>query len=200
MPTGRLFCITTTISYQFFQNTFGYTSKYWSNKSPYQDDDYGKKGGFDNREFKGSAYWKTPFEEICVAMKYNGQLKGFSFAYPALSLYDLIADGNYRKISLGRSQWKELISGSSLQLNCNREGFNVRHDPHPTVRRKIRLGILSNNENNCISPDSFIGLGGDGVMNFCDFSTSLNTAGNVALCRSDNGNRDIKAMGYILVR
>ena len=39
-----------------------------------------------------------------------------------------------------------------MQPNCNQEGFNSMN--------KIRIGILGNNENDCGTPDSFLGVGG----------------------------------------
>ena len=123
-------------------------------------------------------------------MKYNGYLRAFSFPYPASSLYSLIADGKYRQTHLGRDKWKSLISGSSLQSNCNREGFNVYHSDHA----RVRLGIFSNQENDCHTPDSFIGLGTYRHGNV------ENTAGNVATHSPDNGDKNLKVMGYILVR
>ena len=121
-------------------------------------------------------------------MKYNGYLKAFSFSYPASSLYSLIADGSYRQTHLGRNKWKSLISGSSLQLNCNREGFNAY-----AQYVRVRLGLIANQENDCNTPDSFIGLGGTWYGN---------AAGNAAApcCSPDNGGKNLKAMGYILVR
>ena len=57
-------------------------------------------------------------------------------------------------------------------------------------QRSVRLGLLANQENDCGSPDSFIGLGGPN-----------NAAGNYAWCCSpDNGYKNTKTMGYILVR
>ena len=129
-------------------------------------------------------------------MKYRGQVRAFSFSYPASSLYDLIADGNYRQTHIGRSQWKQLIQGSTLQPNCNREGFNVFHGKY----NEVRLGLVGNNENDCKTPDTFIGLGGDDRY-YCGPSKSRNTAGNLGQCaRPHNGNKNIVAMGYILVR
>ena len=158
-------------------------------------------GGLDNRQFKGSSYWKSSFSEICVAMKYDGQLRAFSFSYPASSLYDLIADGNHRQTHIGKSKWKQLIHGSSLQSHCNREGFNVYLGKSRHAR--VRIGYITNQENNCLSPDSYVGYGGEGGTyphSWCSYTASLNTAGNLALCSSDNGNKNAKAMGYILVR
>ena len=178
----------------YFQNTFGYSSSYWTNKDTYNDN--GSNGGLDNREYKGSTYWTTSFNEICVAMKYHGKLRAFSFSCPASSLYDLIADGKYRQTQTDRSQWKQLIHGSSLQRNCNKEGFNVKS----SIYARVRFGILGNQENNCFSPDSFIGLGADDKHRYCFSGPAHNAAGNVASCSSDNGDKNLKVMGYILVR
>ena len=130
-------------------------------------------------------------------MKHNGVFKAFSFVHPASSLYSLIADGNYRQTHLGRWRWKMLISGSSLQRNCNKEGFNAY------VKEKyatVRLGIIANQQDDCTSPDSFIGLGAGSKSACSDFSPPRNTAGNLAQCIPDNGDKNIKVMGYILVR
>ena len=122
-------------------------------------------------------------------MKYEENLKAFSFWYSASSLYSLIADGEYRPTNLGRNKWKSLISGSSLQNDCNKEGFNVY-----SKNSRVRLGLIANNENHCKSPDSFIGLGAH-----CYWRA--NAAGNAASHHSpDNGEKNLKVMGYILVR
>ena len=171
------------------QSTFRYDSSYWTSKSTYNDYSYGRDGGLDNRQFKGSTYWRTSFKEICVGMKYNGNLRAFSFSYPASSLYSLIANGNYRQTHLGRYKWKSLIYGSSLQLNCNREGFNVY-----LSGIRVRIGVFSNQQNDCNTPNSFIGLG-------TYQGSAQNTAGNFADSNSpDNGIKNLKVMGYILVR
>ena len=113
----------------------------------------------------------------------------------ASSLYSLIADGQYRAIPLGRDTWKNLLGpAASLQRNCNREGFNARCTWGGQVFSKVRIGILGNQENNCLSCDSRIGFGTGGHPD------DSNTCGNVAAYSPDNGERSIKAMGYILVQ
>ena len=110
----------------------------------------------------------------------------------ANSLYALIADGGYRAVSLGRNKWKSLIGPqASLQANCNKEGFNVMVR---SSNSKARIGIIANNENDCSSCDSRIGYGTGGT------GDDSNTCGNEARFNSDNGDKHIKAMGYILVQ
>ena len=126
-------------------------------------------------------------------MKISGQLRFIVINKQANSLHSLIVDGILRASSLGRNEWKKLIGArGSLQLNCNKEGFNAVCSS--SYHSKARIGYVANDNNHCDSCDSRIGFGTGG---YPDNST---TCGNVAAHSADNGNRHIKAMGYILVQ
>ena len=150
--------------------------------------------GMDNEESKLPTYWNTPFTKICLGMKIPGEETRFLLVDKAASsLYALIADSKYRPISLGRDVWKTLIGpASSLQSNCNREGFNVMSD-HVDYS-KVRIGFMANQENDCVTGDSRIGFGTGGAQD------NSNTCGNEATFSPDNGEKHIKAMGYIFVQ
>jgi len=163
---------------------------YWSNKYEYNLP--GGKTGFDKQETKLPTYWNTPFTKICLGMKIEQQLKFIVVNKLANSLYSLIADGQYRNTSLGRNTWKTLIgSDASLQLNCSREGFNAVGTSNS--KSKARIGILGNEQNDCKSCDSRIGFGTGGKPH------NQSTCGNAAKHQADNGDKHIKAIGYILV-
>jgi len=68
------------------------------------------------------------------------------------------------------------------------EGFNAVCGLH----RKARIGIHSNNEDDCDRCDSRIGFGTAGPP------YNANTCGNEAEYGEDNGDKYIKALGYIL--
>ena len=126
-------------------------------------------------------------------MKIGQQLRFIVINKQANSLYSLIADGQYRATSLGRDTWKKLIGPQgSLQLNCNKEGFNAVGTA--SDHAKARIGYIANQENDCGSCDSRIGFGTGGHHD------DSNTCGNEAVASPDNGDRHIKAMGYILVQ
>ena len=170
--------------------TFHYNSKYWSNKTEYNI--RGGETGFDSQETKLPTYWNTSFSKICLGMMVGNQTNFIIVNQTANSLYSLIADGRYRATSLGRDTWKKLIgSQASLQHNCNKEGFNVQCN---TDHSKARIGIVSNNQKVCDTCDSRIGFGTGGKHD------DKNTCGNQATHLSDNGDKHIKAMGYILVQ
>ena len=172
------------------QSTFHYNSGYWSNETEYNL--AGGETGFDSQETKLPTYWNTSFSKICLGMKFEKKIKFIVIKKQANSLYSLIADGNYRATSLGRDTWKSLIgSQASLQFNCTREGFNAVCTS--SLYAKARIGILGNNENDCDTCDSRIGFGTGGYYD------DNNTCGNEAKW-SDNGDKHIKAMGYILVQ
>ena len=127
-------------------------------------------------------------------MRIDQQIRFIVINQQANSLYSLIADGQYRYTSLGRDTWKSLIgSEASLQLNCNKEGFNAVSHDNPG-NSKARIGIIGNQQNDCASCNSRIGFGTGGHPN------NNNSCGNEAAAAPDNGSKHIKAMGYILVQ
>jgi len=173
------------------KNTFHYDSGYWSDKNEYNLP--GGETGFDSQETKLPTYWNTSISKICLGMKIGQQINFIVINKQANSLYSLIADGQYRATSLSRNTWKTLIgSEASLQLNCNTEGFNARSTG--TSYTKARIGYISNQENDCNTCDSRIGFGTGGAHD------DSNTCGNEATHSPDNGDKHIKAMGYILVQ
>ena len=185
--------INLTAKYLFLsQQTFNYSSTLWSNKETFNLN--GGKTGFDAQETKLPSYWTTSFSKICLGMKIGQQpVKFIVINKQANSLYSLIADGQYRKTSLGRDKWKSLIgSNASLQYNCNKEGFNVvGGNPRQS---KARIGIIGNNEKDCKSCNSRIGFGTGGYPDI------TNSCGNEAKWFPENVDKHIKAMGYVLVQ
>ena len=174
----------------FEQPTFLYHSALWTNRTAYN-----VPGGSSlnaSEETKLPTYWETPFSRICLGMTVAGQTNYLAINYTADSLYSLIADGQYRATTLGRDAWKALISGSSLQVNCNKGGFNAL--PIKTAAAKVRIGITSNNQNDCKSNNSRLGFGTGGWPNPKD------SCGNAVKHRGDNGDKSITAFGYIFVQ
>ncbi|XP_044167615.1 uncharacterized protein LOC114972694 isoform X2 [Acropora millepora] len=172
------------------KNTFHYSSPFWSDREVYNL--AGGKTGFDKQETKLPSYWETHFSKICLGMRNSLTTRFVVIRRSANSLYSLIADGIYRRFPLGRNKWKYLAGPqASLQTNCNKEGFNV---VGTSSQSKARIGIIGNQQNDCSTCDSRIGLGTGGLHD------DSNTCGNEATRSSDNGDKHIKAMGYILVQ
>ena len=182
----------------YFQKTFEYNSSLWKNNESFNIQ--AGQTGFDFEETKLSTFWSTSFRELCVGMKVGNDLSCLSFSYHANSLYTLFADGIYRSTNITRKKWKSLISGSSLQTGCRKQGFNV--DTLQFI--DVRFGYVGNEQEHCNSTDSYIGFGSnfDHGQYWCSLpdTNASNTAGNLAGCYPDNGDVNIAAMAYILVR
>ena len=163
----------------------------WSNKAEHNL--RGGETGFDAQETKLPTYWNTSFSKICLGMKIGRQINFIVINKQANSMYSLIADGQYRATSLGRNKWKKLIgSQASLQLNCNKEGFNAVSNFGGFS--KVKIGIISNAKNQCDNCDSRIGFGTGGKPDI------FNACGNEATHGQHNKEKHIKANGYILVQ
>jgi len=126
-------------------------------------------------------------------MKIGQQIKFVVVSKQANSLHSLIADRKFRATSLGRNTWKSLVgTQASLKRNCFKKGLNV--ECSSTSHSKARVGILGNDQNDCGTCNSRIGFGVGGKHN------DTHTCGNQARYSADNGDKMMKAMGYILVQ
>ena len=167
----------------------------WTDKKSYAVED--GLEGLTEKETKLASYWNTPFKKICLGMAVNRERKWIRIDYEANSLFSLIADGLYRPTTAGRNVWKSLVARSSLQPNCNEEGFNIYQYTND-VWLKMRVGYMANNKNYCSKSDSCIGFGID--YKGCYIRSNI-TCGNIAQCSgNDNGPKLTPAFGYILIQ
>jgi hypothetical protein len=108
-----------------------------------------------------------------------------------------LVSGQYTPTALGRSTWGALADGATLEVNCNIEGFNVYFSA-PYAR--ARIGLVSNNENDCNTPDSALGFGvEDGPNNGC-YTTDPAYGVGVVGGGSCAGGADKQLFGYVFVR
>eukprot|EP00118_Oscarella_pearsei_P009796 m.57274 g.57274 ORF g.57274 m.57274 type:complete len:269 (+) comp34701_c0_seq3:363-1169(+) len=171
------------------EQTFDYFSSLWTSTSSFNENSI----EFDHTEAKLPSFWTLPTKEILLGIKTGHEMRWITIQKQSSSLRALFS-GN-QPTNLGRTVWKSLIRGSSLQPNCDREGFNVN-----MKYVYVRIGISSNQENDCNSNDSWLGFGGRG-LGACNTSfTRWNLCGNIATCAPDNGNQNIFSMGYIFAR
>eukprot|EP00042_Codosiga_hollandica_P048252 m.538063 g.538063 ORF g.538063 m.538063 type:complete len:814 (-) comp57626_c0_seq1:115-2556(-) len=175
-------------------STWIYTNAIWSNQNTLNPNGFAT--GLDQAQLKSPMYWLMPFTQFRMGMRApqsSGPVNWANVAYSASSLYSQIADGNRRSGLFDKGTWQALANGGSLQSNCNQGGFNVNY---PITQ--IRIGFLSNEQNDCGTPDSFIGLGtlGNTSPNYA----SASPGGNFACCSACCGDRNVDAFFWILVR
>ena len=167
--------------------TLAYDEPIWTNAAVLAAD----KPDLDGNEFKSAGFATMPFKQVRIAMKVGAETKALTLPVGGSSLTDLFK-GAYAGTSVGKDAWKSLFSGASTQPHCNREGVNA-----DCGGRKVRLGIVTNQENDCSSCDSYLGIGhtGDGGC-----STGASWCGMMASCSPDNGDKNVPAFGYLFVR
>jgi hypothetical protein len=142
----------------------------------------------DETEAKLGGYATMPFVYMRVGMLQNQATHWLILPIEGESVAALMTTG-FHATNVGRSAWERLPARGSLQFNCNREGINVE-----TVQANVRIGIVANNQNDCSTCNSVIGLGAAGN------TTGDLACGNVAASSPDNGDRNDALFGYVMVR
>ena len=125
-------------------------------------------------------------------MQVGNASQSLTWAKTANSLKDLFSGGAVGT-SFGRNAWKALVPGGSAQPNCNMEGTN-----QVCGGRKVRFGLLTNQENDCQSCDSYLGFGHSGEGGCSGVPGSF--TGCMASCSADNGNVNQPAFGWFWIR
>ena len=120
-------------------------------------------------------------------MKANNDVKWIPHSAPSLLS---VIQPTYNQLNVGSTTWKSLLTSSTLQENCNK-GFNVK-----AGNINVRLGVISNNEADCISPYSWLGFGTELIGTTLCGGPLSTLCGNVDTCE----NVDMKAFGMIFVK
>ncbi len=198
-----MFCVYTVYIFKVcnyfpLKTTFNYLSPHWINKDSYKV----KEGldGLTGKQTKLASYWNTPFNKICLGMRRkNGKNKATSWIvikHQASSLFNVIAKGKFTKTSVGKSKWMSLIHGSSLEANCNKQGFNIGGG-NPDRRMYVRIGIVANKQNNCKTCNSGIGFGVS--ISGCYGTRKKKACGSIHAC-GEHFQNNLATFGYILVQ
>ena len=164
------------------QSTFFYTSRKWTNKESFNPSS--ALNGLDQTELVSPAYWTIPLTKLCLGMRKQSKMNWIVLPVaPAQSLHSLIAGPKVISTNLGRSTWESLLSNSSLQRGCEREGFNSFIN-----NQKVRIGMVAGTSCTA-SGSSVIGFG----------STTRVASGNYRVGYSYGG-KELYSFGYILVK
>ena len=135
------------------KDTFNYDGPLWTNDKLLDEDGESKTDAFFTPSTTFTVVMRTGSEERTLLVELN---------HPK-SLKELFS-GGYTKTSASLDEWRGLVPNAGYQPRCNRQGFNVAADgcyvdDASDYRCRLRLGIWFNEQDNCMSSDSFLGLG-----------------------------------------
>ena len=139
---------------------FGYDNTLWTNTMTLQED----KADTSRIEAKFPSFSEVAISEIRVVMvetesaEMTLKVTGTSFMS--------VMRGPFIPIAKTRQEWLNLVANAVVQPNCNKGGINnFFRDPF----FRVRIGMVANEQADCNSPDSFVGIGGGGgVGNGCN--------------------------------
>eukprot|EP00118_Oscarella_pearsei_P025261 m.307853 g.307853 ORF g.307853 m.307853 type:complete len:253 (+) comp42938_c0_seq1:142-900(+) len=172
------------------KDTFDYDADLWANDQLLGGEAVALDDG---EEAKLAPYGCLPWNSMIVGMKQKPEDKMNEvriWVPDRDSLKAVISPGEYVETKSGRDAWKQLVDGSSLQSNCNKEGFNIEST------RSVRIGIIGNEQEDCQTPDSHIGIGSKGD----NWRLGRVPTGNDAAWYADNGDKTIRTYGFVFIR
>jgi hypothetical protein len=178
---------------------FGYDDSFWTAETVVMP----SSTNMDEVTAKFLAFQYVSVSEVLIKFKKNDQK--LSLPVTASNLRNVFL-GSFRETNAGFQAWQQLIPGSGMQANCKTEGINLAIGSPGTI--KARIGIIANNENDCNSPDSVLGMGIVYSAGACPDAGAPIYVGNRACDmspRDSNGNNlngaiAISAFAYVFVR
>jgi len=163
--------------------TFTQGSSYWTNDTLLNVNNIAEDAV--NSKFK--SYTNLAFGEVLLKMKTGDAWRTMVIPKVGNSMKAVMAAG-YHNTGKGRAAWLNMVPGSAAQNNCGVEGFNNYNGG--ARGNVVRLGVSYNQENDCRTCDTCIGIG-----------CTSKAAGNwVGCCNGTNGNRNISSIAYLYVR
>lgn len=158
------------------ENTFNYNANYWENDVLLNDDSLDMS--YTQAKLRG--FQSIALNSILLVLVDKNLIpaerKWVSLNVTANSLRDLFSNGTTSIDSPSRIDWLGLDPLFRVQEYCNLGGINIYGESSGSSR--VRVGLIANNEANCHSTDSFLGIGGCRAWNHCDSSPNLVSVGN----------------------
>lgn len=190
--------------------TFTYTSPLWVTTTLIAQE----QAALDTTEAKLPSFTTVPFRELRLGMLDAGTTRWFVTGAFGLiqdqtvglvvpNLVDFFLekriggagnnDGERPRIDVPPTTWRTLLASASGQPNCNVDGVNIGPHGNPGFVTELRIGVIFNNEADCLTPDSWIGFGSNHATISCGNFANASGA-------PDNGVRNTATFGYIMIR
>ncbi len=151
--------------------TFAYGSALWTNTTLLNPTSLDML----QTEAKLQPFVSTQFNQALLMMNTGGTLRTVRGDIAASPSLRAIFGGGWVGTSVGTATWHALVPGAGIQPFCNRQGFNAT-----TASYNARFGLVMNQENDCNTPDTVIGIGLNTPNTSGAFCGCCNTSGSCA--------------------
>jgi hypothetical protein len=178
------------------KTTFAYDAAIWTNDDTLNE----TSTNTDLIEAKMRSFSTVPFNQLRIGMSESGTKRFTVVDVTRASLRDAFSVGRI-STTAGRDAWLKLVASPVLQANCNDEGLNIEHTGG--IAPRVRIGIIGNEQADCATPDSYIGIGGEHTKTPTCFGAGAPpvVSGNLSrmACGSD-ADRTTITFAYVFVR
>merc|ERR1719271_1132174 len=120
----------------------------------YADSKWSTSDLFDNGSSKKTAAFNMKSD--CITIKDTSSGNEIHWEHGLDSSPKDLVNGHHIDSGIALGTWQNWIPGAAGQHHCNRQGFQARDD---SSWRPVRFGLVMNQENNCGTPDTSIGIG-----------------------------------------
>lgn len=140
--------------------TFLYDAPIWTDETLLAPDSH----DLSETEAKLQPFTTMPFGELRIVMKRGEEVRSINVPLEnagdrGRTLRAVFADGSLVPTRATRAGWTSLIDQPALDVNCNQEGLNLNYLLWNGQRTSARIGLATNDQDNCDSPDHVIGVG-----------------------------------------
>merc|ERR1711970_1600914 len=120
----------------------------------YSDAKWSNSDLFDNGSSQKTAAFNA--KSNCITIKDTSSGNEIHWEHDLDTPLKDLVNGHFIDSGIALETWHNWIPGSAGQNHCNRQGFQARDD---SSWRPVRFGLIMNQENNCGTPDTTIGIG-----------------------------------------
>ncbi|HVY49189.1 MAG TPA: fibrinogen-like YCDxxxxGGGW domain-containing protein, partial [Minicystis sp.] len=167
------------------QTTFAYDGGHWTDRGVINPTHVLPAPDVDA---KLASYFLVPVSRIRVGMIDQSTTSWVSMPVtaPASSLFAIVTSPMPPTTQATGATWEALLVSGSLDTTCQLQGFSIG----PGNGLRLRIGVLGDDNGDCHSPGSFIGLG----------ASAGPTSGNVAPAMADHGARMTATFAFVMVK
>jgi hypothetical protein len=142
------------------KTTFTYDSTHWTTSSTLNVTGHATGTSDAITEYKSPLFNVYGYSELRLGMRIAGTTNWLEVKHGRYANMQTVMNGGVVTFNgTTRNDWLALANNGALQPLCNQIGYNYAPPNVYSGAFHVRIGLMGNNENECLSPDSCLGFG-----------------------------------------